>query len=203
MKNKYQFFFLIAGIALLFSCNNVDELKIPAYLDWVNDPTNGLKVAKELNDYKFELFYKPVEFVAIKEQRKTDIDTALYHQRITELNGLQYYTLRIETLIGQEMMRTGIGSEQDYSNRLQYFSDLAQYDMRLIDGSDTLSCVLFHFERNYGVAPYNNIVLGFPKTEGNTNSKTFIFDEQVLGVGRVNLKIANTDINNIPKVILI
>ena len=186
-------------LSTFFSCSS-DGLEIKDYLAYVKNPDNGLKISKDLNEYQFELQYKPVKFIAINEQRTTQIDTTLFDQRIKELNGLQYYTLKIQALAGKEMMRTGISSEQEYSNRLQYFSDLAQYDMRLVDGNDTLTCVLFHFERNYGVAPYNNMVLGFPKIDGKTQSKTFTFNEQVLGVGKVKLKVAKQDINNIPKV---
>ena len=191
----------MVGLAFFCACSS-GELGVPDYLAWVNNSANGLKVAKELNDYKFELLYKPTEFIAINEQRTTDVNKELYHNRIEELKDLQYYTLKIETLTGQEMMRSGITSEQEYSYRLQYFSDIAQYNMRLIDGNDTLTCALFHFERNYGVAPYNNIVLAFPKTDNLNNSKTFTFNEQVLGVGKVNIKIDKKDINNIPQVIL-
>lgn len=186
-------------LSTFFSCSS-DELEIKDYLAYVKNPDNGLKISKDLNEYQFELQYKPVEFIAINEQRTTQIDTALFDQRIKELNGLQYYTLKIQSLTGAEVMRTGISSEQEYGNRLQYFSDLAQYDMRLVDGNDTLTCALFHFERNYGVAPYNNIVLGFSKIAGENNTKTFTFNEQALGVGKVKLKVAKQDINNIPKV---
>ncbi len=100
------------------------------------------------------------------------------------------------------MLKQGVGSEQEYSSRLQYFSDLAESDMRLVEGSDTLSCALFHFERNYGVAPYNKIVLAFPKIGEAIQTKTFVFNEQALGIGKINLKIKEEDINKIPKVIL-
>lgn len=186
-------------ISIMFSCSS-DELGVKDYLSYIKDGDNGLKITKELNNYQFELQYKPVEFIAINEQRTIHVNDTLFKKRVKELEGLQYYTLKIQSLTGTEMMRTGINSEQEYSNRLQYFSDLAQYDMRLVDGNDTLTCALFHFERNYGVAPYNNIVLAFPKIEGENNTKTFTFSEQVLGVGKVNLKIAQQDINNIPQV---
>ena len=191
---------MMALLVMMGSCNP-EKLSVSDYLEWVNNPENGLKVSKELNDYKFELLYKPVEYIAINEQRKLDVDTISYYHRIEELKEMQYYTLKIETLTGLEMMKAGIGSEQEYSNRLQYFSDLAQYDITLVDGGDTLTCALFHFERNYGVAPYNNIVLGFFNNKKN-NSKTLIFNERVLEVGRVKLKIKEKDINNIPEIIL-
>lgn len=202
MGNKWITFLIFSCSIVILSCGQDSRLSIPDYVGWINNSENGLKSVKELNDYRFELFYKPVEYIAINEQRTFGIDPVLYSKRLKELDGLQYYTLRIESLIGKEMMRTGIHSEHEYSMRLQYFSDLAQYDMKLVDGNDTLTCALFHFERNYGVAPYNNIVLGFQKIKGSVNSKTLTFNERVLGIGKVNLKIEDKDINNIPQLIL-
>src|SRR5690606_10624522 len=120
--------------------------------------------------------------------------------RIKEIKDFQYYTLKIESLKGTEMMRTNIASEHEYSQRLQYFSDLVQYDLSLEENNDTLTCQLFHFERNYGVAPYNNIVLGFPKPT-QESTKTLVFNDQILGIGKIKLKIEKENIDNIPNII--
>lgn len=199
MKTKYYIIFFF-GSMMLFSCTQ-KELSVKDYLAWVNNPENGLKVSKEIKDYKIELFYKPAEYVAINEQKTTEIDTALFYQRIREIKDFQYYTLKIESLKGTEMMRTNIASEHEYSQRLQYFSDLVQYDLVLEENNDTLTCQLFHFERNYGVAPYNNIVLGFPKPT-QENAKTLVFNDQILGIGKIKLKIEKENIDNIPNIIL-
>lgn len=199
MKTKYYIIFFF-GSMMLFSCTQ-KELSVKDYLAWVNNPENGLKVSKEIKDYKIELFYKPAEYIAINEQKTTEIDTALFYQRIKEIKDFQYYTLKIESLKGTEMMRTNISSEHEYSQRLQYFSDLVQYDLSLEENNDTLSCQLFHFERNYGVAPYNNIVLGFPKPT-QENAKTLVFNDQILGIGKIKLKIEKENIDNIPNIIL-
>ena len=98
---------MMALLVMMGSCNP-EKLSVSDYLEWVNNPENGLKVSKELNDYKFELLYKPVEYIAINEQRKLDVDTISYYHRIKELKEMQYYTLKIETLTGLEMMKAGI-----------------------------------------------------------------------------------------------
>jgi len=199
MKTKYYIIFFF-GSMMLFSCTQ-KELSVKDYLAWVNNPENGLKVSKEIKDYKIELFYKPAEYIAINEQKTTEIDTTLFYQRIKEIKDFQYYTLKIESLKGTEMMRTNIASEHEYSQRLQYFSDLVQYDLSLEENNDTLTCQLFHFERNYGVAPYNNIVLGFPKPT-QESTKTLVFNDQILGIGKIKLKIEKENIDNIPNIIL-
>ena len=183
---------------LLPSCSQ-KEVTVSEYLNWVKNPENGLVVSKEFENYKISLFYKPVEFIAINEQKTTTIDTTVFFSRLKQLNEFQYYTLKIESLTGEDVLSTNISTEQEYFDRLYYFTDVLEYDLMLEENNDTLSCQLCHFERNYGVAPYNNIDLGFTSSEIQTD-KTLVFNDQVLGLGKIKLKIAKKDIDNIPKI---
>lgn len=196
-KTKYYILIFWSSLMLL-SCTQ-KEVSVSAYLNWVKNPKNGLIVNKEFENYNISLFYKPVEYIAITEQKTTKIDTAIYFNRIKELNEFQYYTLKIESLTGEEVLSTKITTEQEYFDRLYYFTDALEYDLMLEENKDTLSCQLCHFERNYGVAPYNNINLGFTSTKIQTD-KTLVFNDQVLGLGKIKFKIEKKNIDNIPNI---
>jgi hypothetical protein len=60
-----------------------------------------------------------------------------------------------------------------------------------VEAGDTLPCLLYHYERNYGIAPFNNIVMTFPnsKTQSGTNYKLFIFEDNILGLGTIKFKL--------------
>jgi hypothetical protein len=197
IKVKHYIVIFWSSIMLL-SCTQ-KEVTVGEYLNWVKNPENGLVVSKEFENYKISLFYKPVEFIAINEQRTTSIDTTVFFNRLKQLEEFQYYTLKIESLTGEDVLKTNISTEQEYFDRLYYFTDVLEYDLMLEENKDTLSCQLCHFERNYGVAPYNNIDLGFTSSEIQTD-KTLVFNDQVLGLGKIKLKIAKKDIDNIPKI---
>jgi hypothetical protein len=91
-------------------------------------------------------------------------------------------------------------TEGDYFQRLEYLTSNVQNDISLIEGTDTIPCGLCHYERNYGLSPYANIVLGFKKASGKNEKqdRIFVYDDQIWGVGKIMLKISNSDIDNVP-----
>ncbi|MCL4816895.1 MAG: hypothetical protein QY303_10325 [Vicingaceae bacterium] len=143
---------------------------------------NALVLKKEIGNYYFELKHIP--------ESSTDKDSITH----------QSFVLKIGVVKGNDILSEGIEDENEYYERLNYFDQEAQIDMKLVDGSDTLSCLLYHFERNYGIAPFNNIVLSFPgrKNQQNSHDKVFIFDDKVLGLGTVKIKIEKELVKKIP-----
>jgi hypothetical protein len=76
-----------------------------------------------------------------------------------------------------------------------------QKDFKLIDGADTLDCVLYHFERVYGLAPYATMVLGFPLSKTRTSdykNKTIGYMDKLFGAGNVYMTVEEEDLNNMP-----
>lgn len=182
---------------LFYSCSQ-DSLSPSEFMRWVEDPNNGLNKSKTIGAFELQIQYKPLEYIAVQEGRSELISESEVQTRIDELEGLDYYTLRIGSLEGTEMIQSGAVSEQEYQSRSFYFDALAFQDMKLVAGGDTLACVLYHFERNYGLAPYNNMVLAFEKPMHRDSDRQFIFEDQVLGLGPVKFTIAYQDISSVP-----
>ncbi len=192
---------IIVLICTLAACQK-RSLTPMEYVSWVNKEDNGCLVKKEIGQFEFALQYKPIEYVVLMEEKDEHLKKQVLEKRMTELKGMQYYTLKITSKEGKEFLKTGISSEEEYYGRLQYFVSAMQDDLALIEGKDTLPCLLYHFERNYGLAPYNNIVLGFKTgNEGKAEDKTLIYEDQVLGLGPVRLTINGKDISNTPNLI--
>ena len=112
---------------------------------------------------------------------------------------MQYIDLKISALsAGENLLSSELDSENEYFERLDYFVTYAQQDIRLIQGKDSLSPALYHFERNYGLAPYNTLLLGFELGEQGAH-RDLIIDDKVLGIGRVKFFFDDSDISNSPK----
>lgn len=185
---------------ILVSCTKRD-LSSPAYRLWVENAENGLKVRKEIADFGFTLFYKPHEYIALAEHEKLSAEQL--KDRLKELEGYQYYTLKIETKKHDELMKAAATSELEYYQHLEYFISGMQNDISLIDGADTLPCVMYHFEQNYHLAPFNNILLAFKKNPDQavtgTTDKTLLYNDHLLGTGTVRMTIKGSAIDNTPK----
>ncbi|MHB8259768.1 MAG: hypothetical protein ACYDCN_00990 [Bacteroidia bacterium] len=72
-------------------------------------------------------------------------------------------------------------------------------DIRMVDGMDTLKCVLFHFERAYDVIPYATFLLAFPKSKFPLAEKTFIYNDRVFNKGFIKITYTPEDLSQIPK----
>lgn len=193
------------------SINGSSKFLASDYLGWIENENNGMRVEKKIGDFTFSALYKPALYLAIKELKENSINKKNVEQKIEEYKGLQYFTFRIAAENQQqELLKVGITSPEDYYSRIEYFSFNMQKDFKLIDGKDTLPCVLFHFERVYGLAPNATFVLGFPLTkEEQTDDKKIIcpdktigFNDQVFGSGNIYMTIKSENLNRIPEIIL-
>jgi hypothetical protein len=195
---KYPALFLC--VIFLASCEK-EFLRPNQYVKWLEDESNGLKVKKILGDFEFTLQYKPTEYVIFDQYKSDTLQKGTMDEKRKEYDGLQYYTFQIKANGSQEIMKADISNESEYNSRLEYFISPAQDDIMLVENEDTLPCVLYHFERSYGLSPMNNIVLGFEKSkQSSTADKLFIYNDQVLGTGPVKLTIQEKNIQNIPSI---
>jgi len=199
MKSRIQV--LIVIIICLCSCGK-KNLSTADYVSWVENESNGLSVTKSFEDIKYRLLYKPVDYILAKELINNAIEKNEIESRKKELGSMNYFTLRIESTTSNELMRVNIKSEDEYYHRLEYFMSYMQDDIYLVDGTDTISPNLFHFERNYGLAPFNDFVLGFTKASEKVNDLYLIYNDQVLETGKINIKINKADISGIPNLII-
>lgn len=170
-------------------------------MKYVTSNENGLIKSRKFEDFEFTATYKPIDFVIATEARSDDLSTKSYNKIKKELTGLQYVDLSIRPISSQGNALSGnIEKQEEYYERLDYFVTYMQYDISLIQNADTLSPVLFHFERNYGLTPYSTVILAF-ETGMDKGDKTLMINDQVLGIGRVNFYFKETDILAVPKLI--
>ncbi|MBI4648071.1 MAG: hypothetical protein HY738_16170 [Bacteroidia bacterium] len=198
--NKYilYIFFLFSGI--FFSCSE-KELNAVDYISWIENDDNGLKVIKEFGKLVFEIQYKPYDYIIVKEEKNTVFHDELA-KKVSELEELQYFTFRIR-LKDQSVapIRFNLSDETEYNRRLEYFSFSMKNDMFLVEGADTLDCVLYHFEPDYGITSNNTFVLAFrlPGKSDEYADKTFIYLDNIFEAGTVKMKISKKSLKNIPK----
>ncbi|MEO5643577.1 MAG: hypothetical protein ABIS12_09645 [Bacteroidia bacterium] len=170
-------------------------------MSWFENNGQELKTSKTIDEFNFTLQYKPIPYIILKENGGITPDKKTSAKRELELKGMQYYTFQISsTGTEKNILKTNARFENEYFSRLEYFSSVMQDDLCLIDGNDTLPCLLFHYERNYNLAPYTNFLLGFEEIAGKklTSDHTLIFNDEVLGCGTIQLSIPKSAIENLP-----
>lgn len=170
------------------------------YVKWIEDKSNGIKKIKELKPLRLELQYKPIDYLVLrnKEDRQTNANQTANIR--SEYEGLQYYQFKIGLVSqSQDLLHFRIKNNNEYSERIEYFSFYVCDDIRLIDGNDTLRSVICHFERTYGLVPYVNLSLAFEVDNSKEiRDKILIYNDQLFGIGPVKIRIKSSDINSIP-----
>lgn len=174
-----------------------NETKPPQkYIKWVEDKGNGLIEKKQIDNFMFTLQYIPKDYMMLKEDPA--LSDSKLHEKSKELGDLQYFTFTISSVDEKDVMESGIVSQEEYQKRIEYFSFQMQNDLKLIDGNDTLECVLFNFERTFGIQPQCRFNLAFESVRKSGEYKTMVFNDQVLGLGTVKLSLLTKNLENIP-----
>ena len=190
MKTK-PWMWLLGLVLLLTACGQPNSLAPQAYRNWVENPENGLRTSKALNGYRFQLQYRPHDYVLLHENSGQVDDPKGWPEALKDLEGLQYYTLRIATEDGSvSPLQANLQSETEYYDRLAYLSNSIAADLSLIQGTDTLPCRLHHLERTYQMAPYSQLVLAFEDAPADGSDRQLHFRDRMFGTGVVNLRIS-------------
>ena len=191
-----------------------EKLNARDFVNWVEDAENGIKANKTIGNFTYSVLYKPYQYLALLELKKDSLTQQKIKEKTKEYDGYQYFTFRIVSeKKTDELLKVNLKSENEYYARLEYFSFNMQNDIKLIEGTDTLNCVLFHFERIYGLAPYATFVLGFPLTATEQKAqdkkrermyidKTILYNDKVFGAGNVYITIKAENLNSIPELVI-
>lgn len=188
----------LSGI-LFFS---LDSAVIPSdYVQWVINPENDLRKIKKVADIKIDVQYKPIPFIITNELRTNTINKKVYKKRVEELEGAQYFTIKVsvDPEVATDITQYKVSNVEEHQNRLYYLSYQLQNDIKLIEGKDTLAPQLFHFERAYDLAPHRTFVMAFETKKKNVNQdKVFLIDSPALETGPIKIKFKAEDLNNLP-----
>jgi hypothetical protein len=171
-------------------------------MQYVEKISNGLKVVKSINNYEFQLQYKPVEYVALLELGRNDFTRTELEEMKKKFGSQLYFTLNIRNKNSSDELFKDLGkTEEEKEKYLNYFSFELQNRLKLVSDKDTADCILYHYERNFSVSPENKIVLGFENNEFNgSKNKDINIDLQdtALKCGDVTFTVQANALDDIP-----
>ena len=193
MANKFVFALLLLT-SLGNSCCSyfpVKHLGRKDYVQWINDPSNGLSKSKVVGDIKFTLRYKPVDYIVLNEVLANTITSGGFDSLKRKYDGLQYFEMTIDPSTGNEnILKYQTNSASDYNENLNYYSFKMREDIKLIDGDSILPCVLFNFDNSHDLSKHSTAVFAFERSSLNTlTDKVIKYDATRLGIGFVKIEI--------------
>ena len=194
--------YLLLGCCWLFWACGTPELAPADYVAWVQEAEHGLMQKRHISPLEVTALYKPLPYLIAQEERSNTIDPEHYQARTEALQGLQYYTLQvaIEGQGDRDVTNYQVANGADQQARLAYLSFGMQQDIQLIQGSDTLPCRLFHFERSYDLVPHRTFVLAFEQPEGapSTQARTLVVELAPFNTGPLKFHYSTETLARIP-----
>jgi hypothetical protein len=180
-----------------------ETMPVDNYMQWVRDPQNGLIKTKTIDELQFKVQYKPYEYIVCMEERNDKIADTLMKRKLKELEGMQYYDLKILLKNNEgELLKSGLTSAEEYDSRVKYFSFGMQQDIQLVDGTDTLPCVMYHFERAYDATPVCTVLLGFDWKDSNAGkAKTLLVYDKTFNKGLLKFTFKENRLQTLPKLL--
>ncbi len=165
------------------------EFKEPEKLiRFVDNEENGYLKNKTIENIKYSSFLKPIEYL-LAQKRISENNPAV---KSSDFEDLQYFDLRIEVKdFKMEFIKYDIETPEQYEERVKYCAFDMQNNIKLIDGNDTLSCLLYHYERAFNVVPYGHFILGFEnKNKKLIETKTLCFEDKLFNKGMIKFTYA-------------
>lgn len=174
-----------------------DKLSSTEYRKWFSDEENGVSPSRTIGEFEFRVRYISPDYLALQQFRDGNPDSEEFTNERMRFEGVEQYVFRIHRTDETDVLEGEY--EEDCAMRLEYFVTYAQDDIHLVRGTDTLSCVQYTYERTYGLSPDLTIVVGFEADSSQSVAeRTFVFNDNVLGVGPVKLTIDKNAFQNIP-----
>jgi len=187
-------------ILCLFSGCIKRKLEPGEYVRYIKNPKKGIFVEKTIGEYVFGLQYKPLDYVALLEQRGDSVlNNKDFKADKEKMKNSQHFTFTIRTREGKSVLKQDIVDEKELYDRINYFSYVMQEDFKLVEGKDTLKCTFYHFERTYDLSPYLTFIVEFEQSKKkNRANKLFIYEDRILKTGTVKIMIKSGSIKRIP-----
>lgn len=181
MKARIIIYFLAFFLA---DCRNAHLLSPENYVKWVENEGNGLHRHRSVGNISYDLQYKPLDYICLQEKNNL-MDTTSLAKRKKELEGLQYYQLRISADKKEaDVMKAISSDDKDMYSRISYLQFAFAKQISLTTNGQTLPCVLYHFQQYQGLTPYVDLVFAFKADSSASHSKRTLFiDDNIFGAG--------------------
>lgn len=189
-------------ILLFFSVACNSKLPIKDLVRFVKQPENGLVQSKSYRAFNYKVEYKPYELVALEAIPTSNLNSKKFKNIAEEYSKLEYYQIIISSQNNMDFLKADLSDDSEFESRVNYYTSQAQKDIRLLIEGDSISCLAYHFERTFGLTPYNTILIAFDNSyiKKHPSNRTIIFNDKALKTGWLKFNFKHGDIQSTPQI---
>ena len=202
MQIKTVKYLLISLIITLYACNKNDVFVVSSNSDvkqFIENEKEINSYEKKIKDVNFKLKYISNEQMALQQVSDiTKINQVQFDSIVKNYDSLLFFNLQIDIdNFNEELLKYKLGGNIDasYSQRVDYYAFKMQKDINIVLAEkDTIPCMMYHFERNYGVSPKNNFMIGFKLS--NFKNAVLVYDNNLLQTGIIKFELKEKEITH-------
>lgn len=195
----HKFILSLAMIAVMF-CACKRQLDKEAYVEYINDPKNGLIKEKNVNHVQMKLWYKPTGFLVEQHIGNNKPTPGLIDSLRKHYAQYMYFVLSMSKN-NQEILNHLAADRARFGAMVNQLAFGMGEKVTLVQNhEDTLQLADYHYARMYGVGTSTDILFAFKKGKLEKNGElVFYLQDFGLLTGNTKYKFRNKDIINIPE----
>lgn len=195
---------VISGLLLatiwLSSCGGRKTLSPVAYMEYMEDAEHGLLKTVTVGAYEYRIQFAPAEYLASRQYYK-ELEQGItdgYKKRMDAMKGHVFFLVNIyprnasEQTISERITQNA-GAEQ----RVMYYQQQAANDIVLKEGTFEQMPSTYVYEDNYGLSPYNTIVVGFAGDYGKEDIQ-LIFNDRYTHTPLIKAGFSKDELSALP-----
>ncbi len=205
IKNKKQAGFIVGGLVMMvIIMGNIIFKESPAdYLNRVDRSVGTYVQERSFGDFKVKMKYKSPSYMATAQLlRSTNAQKTDFKELVESYKTSSNYVLQFENMTGGDLMKKIATSDQKYQELVNYLAFGIQEDLFLCTTTDTIPCSFAHFERNFDVAPFTNIDIGFKHDYHSLldqDNWSILFNAERFAIGPLYFRFEAAELNENPK----
>lgn len=205
VSKHYIFIFFL--LCLVFGFNSCGKGKNDVYVissgsdakDFVEKEAEKNSYEKKIKEVNFKLKYISNDQMALQQINDlSQINQLQFDSIVRNYDSLLFFSLEIDIdNFSEELLKYKLDENVDasYNERVDYYSFGMQKDINIVlSEKDTIPCVLYHYERNYGISPKNKFMIGFKTSK--LKDAVFVYENKFLKTGTIKFEIKEQDILN-------
>ena len=162
MQVSNTIIFILMSISFLCCQGDSIEMNREEYQTFFKNSKQKLQKTQKIDDKSYSIQFLPNDYVAIMQVEESDSAKNLVENKINEMKGMYFFTLRIDNVKDNTpVLKSGINDMSVYKDRIDFVSFKMQKDLTLIANNKNYPCVLYSFERTFDMTRYIDFSIAF------------------------------------------
>ncbi|OSZ81936.1 hypothetical protein CAP35_01300 [Chitinophagaceae bacterium IBVUCB1] len=197
MKNMKKLIKVAVTLTVLLTGCGHKTMSPVEYIYYMEDAANKARQSVKAGGLNYIIQLSPPEYMVSKELLTDESTYVNYTERLNELKGNVFFQIQIgKERVGESMIEK---KQEDTraESRVMYYASSAANDIGLSVDGQLIAPVAYHFEDNYGLAPYNTILVGFKMPE-KYEVITLNFNDRYSNIPLIKASYTEQFIKNLP-----